>query len=74
MRRGLGCEAGVEDPEGRVIAVTARRMPSNRASTNLILQFAESVGGRFSLWFQSREHCARTGWDAFEALPKVPQR
>src|SRR6478672_5693461 len=64
-------EAGVEDPEGRVIAITAK--PEAAVDQGIdetrILQFAESVGGRYSLWSSVGVTAALAlGWDAFEAL------
>jgi glucose-6-phosphate isomerase len=64
-------EAGVEDPEGRVIAITAK--PEAAVDQGIdetrILQFAESVGGRYSLWSSVGLTIALAlGWDAFEEL------
>src|SRR6478672_9729373 len=64
-------EADVEDPEGRVIAITAK--PEAAVDQGIdetrILQFAESVGGRYSLWSSVGVTAALAlGWDAFEAL------
>jgi glucose-6-phosphate isomerase len=63
--------ASVEDPDGRVIALTAK--PEAALAQGIdetrILQFAESVGGRFSLWSSVGLSVALAlGWDAFEAL------
>ena len=63
--------AGVHDPEGRTIAVTARPEAALDAGIDetRILQFAESVGGRFSLWSSAAISAALAlGWDAFEEL------
>ena len=64
-------EAGVEDPDGRLIAVTAK--PEAALAQGIdetrILQFSESVGGRYSLWSSVGVTAALAlGWDAFEAL------
>jgi glucose-6-phosphate isomerase len=64
-------EAGVEDPDGRLIAVTAK--PDAALDQGIdetrILQFGEGVGGRYSLWSSVGVTAALAlGWDAFEAL------
>ncbi|MEO7276882.1 MAG: glucose-6-phosphate isomerase [Sphingomicrobium sp.] len=64
-------QAGVSDPDGRFIAVTA--MPAAALEAGIdetrILQFAMSVGGRYSLWSSVGVTAALAlGWDAFEAL------
>ena len=64
-------DAGIDDPDGRLIAVTAR--PEAALAQGIdetrILQFAESVGGRYSLWSSVGVTAALAlGWDAFEAL------
>ena len=64
-------EAGVEDPYGRVIAITA--VPDAALDAGIdesrILQFAEGVGGRYSLWSSvSLAAAFALGWDAFEEL------
>lgn len=64
-------EHGVEDPYGRVIALTAA--PDKAIEWGVdetrILPFAESVGGRYSLWSSIGFPAAiALGWDAFEAL------
>jgi glucose-6-phosphate isomerase len=63
--------AGIADPDGRVIAVTAK--PENALEQGIdetrILQFGEGVGGRYSLWSSVGLTAALAlGWDAFEAL------
>jgi glucose-6-phosphate isomerase len=63
--------AGVADPEGRVIAVTA--LPEAAVDAGVdesrILQFSESVGGRYSLWSSVGISAALAlGWDTFEEL------
>jgi len=63
--------AGVDDPDGRVIAVTAN--PEAAVGQGIdetrILQFGEGVGGRYSLWSSVGVTAALAlGWDAFEAL------
>jgi glucose-6-phosphate isomerase len=64
-------QAEVEDPDGRLIAVTAH--PEAALAQGIdetrILQFAEGVGGRYSLWSSVSVTAALAlGWDAFEAL------
>lgn len=64
-------EHGVEDPFGRVIALTAA--PDKAIEWGVdetrILPFAESVGGRYSLWSSIGFPAAiALGWDAFEEL------
>ncbi|QJU59460.1 glucose-6-phosphate isomerase [Sphingomonas sp. AP4-R1] len=64
-------ENGVEDPYGRVIALTAapdKAMEWGVDETR-ILPFAESVGGRYSLWSSIGFGAAiGIGWDAYEEL------
>ncbi|MEO6360807.1 MAG: glucose-6-phosphate isomerase, partial [Sphingomicrobium sp.] len=64
-------DAGVDDPEGRLVAVTAK--PENAVAQGIdetrILQFAEGVGGRYSLWSAVGVSAALAlGWEAFEEL------
>ncbi|MBT2187647.1 glucose-6-phosphate isomerase [Sphingobium nicotianae] len=64
-------EAGVEDPYGQVIALTAS--PDKAIEWGVdetrILGFSESVGGRYSLWSSIGFPAALAlGWDGFEAL------
>ncbi|ETI65449.1 glucose-6-phosphate isomerase [Sphingobium sp. C100] len=64
-------EAGVEDPYGCVIALTAS--PDKAIEWGVdetrVLPFAESVGGRYSLWSSIGFPAALSlGWDAFESL------
>ncbi|MFL9840365.1 glucose-6-phosphate isomerase [Sphingomonas sp. ST-64] len=64
-------EHGVEDPYGRVIALTAA--PDKAIEWGVdetrVLPFAESVGGRYSLWSSIGFPAAiALGWDAFEEL------
>jgi len=64
-------EAGVDDPYGRVIALTAspERAIEWGVDETRILPFAESVGGRYSLWSSIGFPAALAlGWDAFESL------
>ena len=64
-------EAGVPDPSGRVIAVTASPEAAVAAGVDetRILQFGEGVGGRYSLWSAVSVSVALAlGWDAFEEL------
>jgi glucose-6-phosphate isomerase len=64
-------QAGVDDPYGRVIALTAspeKAMEFGIDETRVLL-FAESVGGRYSLWSSIGFPAALAlGWDAFESL------
>jgi glucose-6-phosphate isomerase len=64
-------EAGAEDPYGRVVALTAspdKAMEWGVDETR-ILPFAESVGGRYSLWSSIGFPIGLgLGWDAFESL------
>jgi len=64
-------EHGVEDPYGHVVALTAA--PDKAIEWGVdetrVLPFAESVGGRYSLWSSIGFPAALAlGWDAFEAL------
>jgi glucose-6-phosphate isomerase len=64
-------EAGVEDPFGRVIALTAapEKAIAFGVDETRILPFSESVGGRFSSWSSIGFPAALAlGWDAFESL------
>lgn len=64
-------EAGVKDPFGRVIAVTAKPEAALNAGIDetRILQFSEGVGGRYSLWSAVGLSAALAlGWSAFEEL------
>jgi glucose-6-phosphate isomerase len=64
-------DAGVEDPDGRLIAVTAAPEAALDAGIDetRILQFGEGVGGRYSLWSAVGVSAALAlGWDAFEEL------
>lgn len=63
--------AGVEDPDGRLIAVTAN--PEGAVVAGIdetrVLVFAQGVGGRYSLWSSVGVSAALAlGWDAFEEL------
>ena len=63
--------AGVADPYGRVIAVTAH--PEAAVETGVdetrVLPFGEGVGGRYSLWSSVGVSAALAlGWDSFEEL------
>jgi glucose-6-phosphate isomerase len=63
--------AGVEDPDGRAIAMTAKPEAAldQGVDETRILQFGEGVGGRYSLWTSVGLTAALAlGWDAFEAL------
>ena len=64
-------EHGVEDPYGRVIALTAS--PDKAIEWGVdetrVLPFSESVGGRYSLWSTIGFPAAlKLGWDAFAEL------
>ena len=64
-------EDGIEDPFGRVVALTAA--PDKAIEWGVdetrILPFSESVGGRYSLWSSIGFPVALAlGWDAFESL------
>jgi glucose-6-phosphate isomerase len=63
--------AGISDPDGRLIAVTANPEAAveQGVDESRILQFGEGVGGRYSLWSSVGVSAALAlGWDAFEAL------
>ena len=63
--------AGVADPDGRLIAVTATPQAAldQGIDESRILQFGDGVGGRYSLWSSVGLSAALAlGWDAFEAL------
>lgn len=64
-------EAGVEDPYGKVVALTAH--PAKAVEWGVdetrVLPFSESVGGRYSLWSSIGFPAALAlGWDAFQEL------
>ncbi len=64
-------EGGVDDPFGRVIALTAA--PDKAVEWGVdetrVLPFAESVGGRYSLWSSIGFPAALAlGWDAFAEM------
>lgn len=64
-------EAGVEDPYGKVIALTASPEKAMEwgVDETRILPFSETVGGRYSLWSSIGFPAALAlGWDAFESL------
>jgi len=64
-------EAGVEDPYGRVIALTASPEKAMKwgVDETRVLPFNESVGGRYSLWSSIGFPAALAlGWGAFESL------
>ncbi len=64
-------EAGVEDPYGRVIALTASPEKAMEwgVDETRVLPFNESVGGRYSLWSSIGFPAALAlGWGAFESL------
>ncbi|MEP2736785.1 MAG: glucose-6-phosphate isomerase [Erythrobacter sp.] len=64
-------DSGVEDPSGRVIALTAS--PDKAVEWGVdetrILPFSESVGGRYSIWSSIGFPIAiAAGWDEFAAM------
>jgi len=64
-------DGGVDDPDGRLVAVTAKPEAAleQGIDESRILQFAEGVGGRYSLWCSVGLTAALAlGWDAFESL------
>jgi glucose-6-phosphate isomerase len=63
--------AGVEDAQGRVIALTANQQKAFEwgVDETRILPFCESVGGRYSLWSSIGFPAALAlGWSAFEEM------
>jgi glucose-6-phosphate isomerase len=61
--------AGIEDPKSRTIAITAAPERARGWGAPLVLPFAESIGGRFSLWSAvGLPFALRCGWAAWEAL------
>jgi len=63
--------AGVEDPYGRAIALTAEtdKAIAWGVDETRVLPFSESVGGRYSLWSSIGFPAALAlGWDCFEEL------
>ncbi|MPT48220.1 MAG: glucose-6-phosphate isomerase [Sphingobium sp.] len=64
-------DGGVEDPYGRIIALTAapEKAVEWGVDETRILPFSETVGGRYSLWSSIGFPVALAlGWDAFESL------
>lgn len=64
-------EGGVEDPYGKVIALTAspEKAIAWGVDETRILPFNEAVGGRYSLWSSIGFPAAiGLGWDGFESL------
>jgi glucose-6-phosphate isomerase len=64
-------DGGVDDPDGRLIAVTAapEAAVGQGIDETRILQFGEGVGGRYSLWSSVGMTAALAlGWNSFEAL------
>ena len=64
-------EHGVVDPFGRVVALTAspEKAIAFGVDETRILPFADTVGGRYSLWSSVGFTAALAlGWDAFESL------
>ncbi|GGD53115.1 glucose-6-phosphate isomerase [Erythrobacter arachoides] len=64
-------ENGVTDPSGRVIALTAapEKAVEWGVDETRVLPFAESVGGRYSLWSSIGFPVAvAVGWDDFQAM------
>jgi glucose-6-phosphate isomerase len=69
--RGWLRGGGIADPDGKVIAVTAKPEAALNAGVDesRILQFGEGVGGRYSLWSSVGVTAALAlGWDAFEEM------
>jgi glucose-6-phosphate isomerase len=61
----------VADPDGRLVAITAKPEAALEAGIDesRILQFGQGVGGRYSLWSSVGLTAALAlGWDVFEAL------
>lgn len=64
-------EGGVEDPYGRIVALTAapERAVAWGVDETRVLPFAETVGGRYSLWSSIGFPIALAlGWDGFAAF------
>jgi len=64
-------QGGVADPYGRIVALTASpdKAVEFGVDETRILPFAESVGGRYSLWSSIGFPAALAlGWEAFEQL------
>lgn len=64
-------EAGVTDPYGKVVALTAspEKAIDFGVDETRILPFSETVGGRYSLWSSIGFPAALAlGWEAFETL------
>jgi glucose-6-phosphate isomerase len=60
---------GVADPRARAIAVTAAPEKAAAWGAGAVLPFAETVGGRYSLWSAVGLPLAlRCGWPVFQAL------
>ncbi len=61
--------AGVADPRGRCIAVTAAPAKAMAWGVGAVFPFAETVGGRYSLWSAVGLPLAlRCGWPVWQAL------
>jgi len=61
--------AGVDNPRGKAIAVTAAPAKAAAWGAGAVLPFAETVGGRYSLWSAVGIPLAlRCGWPTWEAL------
>ena len=61
--------AGITEPRSKVVAVTAAPDKARSWGAADVLPFAETVGGRYSLWSAVGLPLAlRCGWAAFEAL------
>ncbi|NVD44137.1 glucose-6-phosphate isomerase [Qipengyuania atrilutea] len=64
-------EGGVQDPSGRVVALTAspEKAVEWGVDETRVLPFGESVGGRYSLWSSIGFPVAlAAGWDEFAAM------
>lgn len=61
--------AGVADPRSKVIAVTAAPARAEAWGAGAVLPFAETVGGRYSLWSAvGLPFALRCGWHAWRQL------
>ncbi|OYU15209.1 MAG: glucose-6-phosphate isomerase [Alphaproteobacteria bacterium PA4] len=61
--------AGIADPHARAIAVTAAPAKAQAWGAGAVLPFAETVGGRYSLWSAvGLPYALRCGRDAWQAL------
>lgn len=62
-------QAGVRDIESRIVAVTAAPETARAWGARHVLDFPETVGGRYSLWTAvGLAFALRAGWQAWDAL------